>query len=96
MRKQATPAARVPGEIRRDSVYSLDEIRQRLRIGSKGIRTMREAGLPVRYAGRAAFVAGTDFARFVATLPTNRDATGTETGAETPGLGGQRYAHHPT
>ncbi len=75
MRKATATLDPAPGEIRRDATYTLDEVRKRLGVSHKSIRTFREAGLPVRYVGRTAFVSGADFASFVDSLPTNRDAT---------------------
>jgi hypothetical protein len=49
-----------PGFIEPGCIYEANEARQRLRIGAKAWKNLRDTGLPVRYVGRRAFVAGDD------------------------------------
>jgi len=48
------------GEIDPNRMYSLTRIIEILGIGKAGLRSMRRAGLPVRYVGRNAFYFGGD------------------------------------
>ncbi|HBO43750.1 MAG TPA: hypothetical protein DD670_07430 [Planctomycetaceae bacterium] len=54
------------GEIRSDALYTLDEIRRRLGLGSHAVREARRRGLPVRKIGRKCFVLGRDILDFAA------------------------------
>jgi hypothetical protein len=49
-----------PGVIEPGNLYLVGEARRRLRIGQKTWKDLRDAGLPVRYIGRHAFVLGDD------------------------------------
>lgn len=49
-----------PGVIQPGCLYSAAEVRQRLRISAKTWKQLRDAGLPVRYIGRQAFVSSDD------------------------------------
>jgi hypothetical protein len=60
----ALPATR--GVIDGQAVYTLDAIRDRLDITDAWLRTARRRGLRVRYAGRRAFVIGSDFISYLA------------------------------
>jgi len=53
------------GEIRGDSVYTLDEIKKRLGLGIAAMRSARRQGLRVRRVGRRAFVLGRDVVAFL-------------------------------
>ena len=53
------------GEIRSDSVYTLDEIKTRLGLGVAAMRTARRRGLTVRRIGRRAFVLGRDIITYI-------------------------------
>ncbi len=53
------------GQIMADSLYTLDELKSRLGLGSHAMRTARRSGLRVRYVGRRAFVLGRDVLEFV-------------------------------
>ena len=56
-------AAEAPGVIEPGRLYVASEARQRLRIGRLGWKRLREAGLPVVYQGRQAYVFGDDLLR---------------------------------
>ena len=53
-----------PGFIVPGHLYLAEEVRNRLRVGAWGWRTMRRAGLRVRYVGRRAYVLGDDVIDF--------------------------------
>lgn len=55
---QATCEA--PGVIEPGRLYTAAEVKARLRIGPKVWKELRDAGLPVAYRGRHAFVMGDD------------------------------------
>jgi hypothetical protein len=48
-----------------DGVYTLDEIRRRLRLGQAALRTARRGGLIVRQIGRCRFVLGKDLISYL-------------------------------
>jgi hypothetical protein len=48
------------GEIRPESMYTLEEIKSRLGIGAGSLRAMRRQGLTVRYQGRIGLIFGRD------------------------------------
>lgn len=56
-----------PGYIAPGHVYVADEVRSRLRIGAWAWRSMRRAGLRVRYVGGRAYVLGDDVIEFFKT-----------------------------
>lgn len=63
-RRQQNP----PGIVSANNLYTVDELRARLRIGETAWRTLRRNGLPVcRVSGRA-FVLGSDLLEHLATL----------------------------
>ncbi|MFA7462984.1 MAG: hypothetical protein WCY59_07570 [Anaerovoracaceae bacterium] len=62
---QKKPAL-APGEIRGDGMYTLQEIRERLGLGTYALREARRRGLPVRRIGRRAYVLGKDLLAFAA------------------------------
>jgi len=64
-----TPTPRPTGAVRADELIPLAVLRDRLGLGNKGIRTLREAGLPVRRLGRQGFVLGRDVLDFFGGLP---------------------------
>jgi hypothetical protein len=53
-------ATRKSGEINADSLYTLDEIRDRLGLGKSALRTARREGLVIKRIGRRAYVHGGD------------------------------------
>ena len=55
---------RLSGMIVAGALYTADEVRGRLRLGTWAWRAMRRAGLPVIYRGRQAFVLGDDVLAF--------------------------------
>jgi hypothetical protein len=59
--KEAAPG----GVIRADAAYSLDQVRQRLGLGTAALRTARRKGLTVRRVGRRSFVLGKDLLDFL-------------------------------
>jgi hypothetical protein len=61
--KLAPPATQ--GVVSTTAVYSLDALKDRLGISDAWLRTARRRGLPVRYAGKRGFVAGSDFAKYL-------------------------------
>jgi hypothetical protein len=54
-----------PGQISADSLYTLAEVKQRLKLGNYALRQARRAGLQVRRIGRRAYVLGRDLIQFV-------------------------------
>ena len=54
------------GVIQADCVYTLDEIRRRLRLGNWALRQAQRNGLPVRRVGRRGFVLGRDLIQYIA------------------------------
>jgi len=50
-----------PGEINVDSLYTLEEVRDRLRLGQKSMRAAQRQGLKVGRIGRRGYVLGRDF-----------------------------------
>jgi hypothetical protein len=56
---------RQPGEIEPDTLYALDELKGRSRMGTAALRTMRREGLNIRYAGGRGYVLGRDFIQHV-------------------------------
>lgn len=54
-----------PGYISSDQLYTLEEIRARLGLGTAALRTARRKGLKVRRVGRRGFVLGRDVMNYV-------------------------------
>ena len=50
-----------PGEIRADSLYTLEELCERLQLGRKSLRIARRQGLKGGRIGRRCYVLGRDF-----------------------------------
>ena len=67
MATHATPRPAVPGHITGDALYTLDEIRHRLKLCDHAMRQARRAGLKVRRIGRRGYVLGSDIIQFIAT-----------------------------
>ena len=53
------------GVISADAAYSLDQIKERLGLGTAALRTARRKGLIVRRIGRRSFVMGRDLLDFL-------------------------------
>lgn len=53
------------GEIRSDSMYTLDELNERLGLGKAALRKARREGLTVRRIGRRSYVLGEDLISWV-------------------------------
>lgn len=51
-------ATKKPGEINAESLYTLDEIHDRLGLGKAALRTARRDGLVVKRIGRRGYVSG--------------------------------------
>lgn len=64
--KRERPA--VSGVILKDAVYTLAELRQRLRWQEHAVRQARMAGLRIRRFGRSAYVLGSDVLDFFGRL----------------------------
>ena len=54
-----------PGLIEPNVLYTLDELKRRMKLGDWAIRKARKAGLRVQKIGNARFVFGRDFQKFV-------------------------------
>ena len=68
MAKTATlDRADAPGVVSADCLYTLDEVRDRLKLGQAAMRQARRAGLKVRKIGRRRYVLGRDLLAFVET-----------------------------
>ena len=61
----ATPRPEAPGLVSADTLYTLAEIQERLKLGQHAMRQARRAGLRVRRIGRRAFVLGRDVMAFI-------------------------------
>ncbi len=55
----------LPGLVTADSLYTLPEIQERLKLGQHAMRQARRAGLRVRRIGRRGYVLGRDVMAFV-------------------------------
>ena len=55
----------VPGAIVRGELYTLQELKQRLKLGTHALRQARRQGLLVRKMGRRCYVLGEDVISFV-------------------------------
>lgn len=64
------------GAIRPDAVYPLPVFCKLLGLGSRGWRTLRDSGVPVRRIGKRAFVLGSDAVAWFAALPTDQGQDG--------------------
>jgi len=53
------------GEVRADSLYTLEELSRRLGLGTAALRTARRSGLVVRRIGRRSYVLGRDLIDYV-------------------------------
>ena len=53
------------GVISAQAAYSLDQVKQRLGLGTAAIRTARRRGLVVRRVGRKSFVLGKDLLAYL-------------------------------
>lgn len=53
-------ATKRPGEINADSLYTLDELNDRLGLGKSALRSARREGLAVKRIGRRGYVLGKD------------------------------------
>ncbi len=53
------------GEVKADSIYTLEEIQARLGLGLAALRTARRHGLKVRRIGRRGYVLGRDVMDYV-------------------------------
>ena len=53
-------ATKKPGVIDANSLYTLDEVHQRLGLGKAALRTARRQGLVVKRIGRRGYVRGSD------------------------------------
>ena len=67
MAKARTEAssARAPGFIELNAVYTMAEFQARTGLGKSAMRAARRKGMRVLYAGRNAFVLGSDFVEFL-------------------------------
>ena len=65
VRKPTCPQVYRPGVISADSLYTLGEVRERLKLGEAAMRQARRAGLKVRTIGRRRYVLGKDLLDFV-------------------------------
>lgn len=54
-----------PGEIRGDCAYDLQQVKNRLGLGTAAIRTARRKGLIVRKVGRKSFILGADILEYL-------------------------------
>jgi hypothetical protein len=61
----ATHRPAVSGHVTADSLYTLNEIQERLQLGQHAMRQARRAGLRVRRIGRRGYVLGRDIIEFI-------------------------------
>lgn len=66
------------GPILCDAVYPLSVFRSLVGVGHKGLRSMREGGLPICRHGKQGFVIGRDAVEWFAQLPVDHDHGGGE------------------
>jgi hypothetical protein len=71
-RGSTTSTGEALGSIRADELLPLAEFRKRMGIGTKGLRSLREAGLPIRRFGRQGFIVGRDCVEWFAALPIDK------------------------
>jgi len=57
-----------PGYITADTLYTLAELQERLKLGQHAMRQARRTGLKVRRIGRRGYVLGRDVLAFVETV----------------------------
>ncbi len=53
-----------PGLVDANCVYTLDEVKSRLKLGVHALRRARRAGLKVKYVGRNGYILGRDLIAF--------------------------------
>jgi len=68
MKRQASQPPRAPGEIRRDSLYTFEEVAQRLKLAYRGMRALQESGLRFIVLGKAKYIRGETILQFFQTL----------------------------
>lgn len=59
------PASPPGGVISANAAYSLEQVRQRLGLGTAALRTARRRGLTVRRVGRRSFILGKDLLQYL-------------------------------
>ena len=59
------PRPDAPGLVTADTLYTLAEVEERLKLGPHAMRQARRAGLRVRRIGRRGYVLGRDILQFV-------------------------------
>jgi hypothetical protein len=69
MQTPILPLAVLPGEIREDAVYRLDELKGRLGLNDEALRKARRAGLRARKVGRRKLYIGREVIAFLKGLP---------------------------
>lgn len=62
-----SPVASAAGVVTADALYTLPEIKERLKLGPHALRMARRAGLKVRRIGRRGYVLGRDLIAFIET-----------------------------
>lgn len=69
MRKQIPK----PGALTADAIYTLDEVKARMRMSDSGLRQMRRNGLKVHRVGKRGLIVGREFIEFVQQHQQNSD-----------------------
>jgi len=57
------------GEIRSDTLYTIDEVKKRLGLGIAALRSARRRGLRVQRIGRRGYILGRDLINYFNQLP---------------------------
>lgn len=60
------PALHAPGVISLLEIYSIDEVKSRMRWTDSSLRAARRSGLKLMVCGKRRYVSGTEIARFLA------------------------------
>jgi hypothetical protein len=66
---ETTQIPALPGEIREDAAYRLDELKRRLGLNDEALRKARRAGLRARKVGRRKFYLGSEVIMFLRGCP---------------------------
>jgi len=90
-RSSERPATRVPGVIRPDELYTIEEFVARTGLGETWRRRARRTGLQILYLNSRAFIWGGDFIDFVRRMAT-KEFRPMEKGSSATGSSGLRDA----
>jgi hypothetical protein len=72
--RSKSPPASTPGVISQWEIYSLDEVKGRLRWTDSALRAARRKGLNVLKCGKRTYISGQEIARFLSSISTGTAA----------------------